>query len=348
MLLTLKCMSALVWSGNTLGNHVIMPYFSWPPDMHLYLHEYYSVAKFKAAYATPIPALTDQSQWPEVDIEFSMCPPLTKRKAGRPKGSRFKAWFERGGSSKKGKGKKDGKPKRSQKGNKNRCKLCQELGHRAGSSKCCYTPKRPKRKCAAEPLVVEDCWPKKKKRGNGCRKKRSYGETMQTEKNEQDLDVLQNEQQDLDVFQNEDVVQNEQDLDVLQNQDVVQNGQDMDLVPNNYLPADVVQAEPILEVVLPNPVFPQDVVQNEQDMDLVPNDYLPADVVQAEPILEVVLPNPVFPKDVVPTKPILEVLLPTELDDIPADAVMKTKSLSELGIVENRSTDKKKKKKKLK
>ncbi|KAE8777079.1 hypothetical protein D1007_50185 [Hordeum vulgare] len=51
------------------------------------------------------------------------------------------------------------------------------------------------------------------------------------------------------------VVQNEQDLDVLQNQDVVQNEQDMDLVPNNYLPADVVQAEPILEVVLPNPVF---------------------------------------------------------------------------------------------
>ncbi|KAE8819578.1 hypothetical protein D1007_02570 [Hordeum vulgare] len=69
------------------------------------------------------------------------------------------------------------------------------------------------------------------------------------------------------------------------------------------------------------------------------------DIVQAEPILEVVLPNPVFPEDVVPTKPILEVLLPTELDDIPADAVMKTKSLSELGIVVKRSTHKKKKKK---
>jgi hypothetical protein len=46
--------------------------------MHPYLHEYYSVARFKAAYATPIPALTDQSQWPEVDFEFSMCPPLPK------------------------------------------------------------------------------------------------------------------------------------------------------------------------------------------------------------------------------------------------------------------------------
>ena len=82
-------------------------------NMHPYLHEYYSVARFKVAYATPIPSLTDQSQWPEVDIEFSMCPPLTKRKAGRPKQSRFKAWFEKGGSSKKGK--KDGKPKRPKK-----------------------------------------------------------------------------------------------------------------------------------------------------------------------------------------------------------------------------------------
>ena len=42
-----------------------------------------------------------------------MSPPLAKRKAGRPKVSRFKAWFEKGGSSKKGK--KDDKPKRPKK-----------------------------------------------------------------------------------------------------------------------------------------------------------------------------------------------------------------------------------------
>jgi hypothetical protein len=111
-------------------------------NMHPYLHEYYSVAKFKAAYATPIQPLTDQSQWPEVEIEFSLCPSLTKRKAGRPRVSRFKAWFEKGGSSKKAK--KDEKPKRSQKGNKNRCKLCEELGHRVGSPVCRYTPERTK------------------------------------------------------------------------------------------------------------------------------------------------------------------------------------------------------------
>ena len=108
--------------------------------MHPYLDEYYSVQKFKAAYATPIPALTDQSPWPEVEIEFTMCAPLGRRKAGRPKQSRFKPWFEKGGSSKKGKKDKNEKPKRPQKGNKNRCKLCEELGHRIGSPKYRYTP----------------------------------------------------------------------------------------------------------------------------------------------------------------------------------------------------------------
>ena len=111
--------------------------------MHPYLHDY-SVQRFRAAYATHIPALTDQSQWPEVEFEFSMCPPITKRKAGRPKQSRFKAWFEKGGSIKKGKKKQNEKPKRPQKGKKNICKLCEELGHRIGSRKCRYTPVQPK------------------------------------------------------------------------------------------------------------------------------------------------------------------------------------------------------------
>jgi hypothetical protein len=116
-------------------------------NMHPYLHEYYSVRRFKAAYANPIPALTDQSQWPEVEIEFTLSPPLTKRKAGRPQQSRYKAWFEKGGSKKKGKKEKEKekeKPKRVQKGNKNRCKACQELGHRLGSQKCFYSLPRPK------------------------------------------------------------------------------------------------------------------------------------------------------------------------------------------------------------
>jgi hypothetical protein len=113
-------------------------------NMHQYLHEYYSIARFRAAYATPIPALTDQSQWPEVDIEFTVFPPITTRKAGRPKQSRFKEWFEKGGCREKGTKDKDVKRKRAQKGNRNRCKMCEELGHRIGSPKCRYTAARPK------------------------------------------------------------------------------------------------------------------------------------------------------------------------------------------------------------
>jgi hypothetical protein len=95
--------------------HAILFLASQPRiNMHPYLHDNYSVAKFKDAYASPILALTDQSQWPEVNFDFSLCPPLTRRKAGWPKVNRFKAWFEKGRSSKKGKKeeKKDEKPKR--------------------------------------------------------------------------------------------------------------------------------------------------------------------------------------------------------------------------------------------
>ena len=129
-------------TGKPCG-HAILFLASKPRlNMHPYLHEYYSVAKFRAAYATPILAVTYQSQWPEVDIEFSLSAPLMRIKTGRPKQSRYKAWFEKGGSSKKGK--KDGKPKRAQKGNKNRCKLREELGHRPGSTKCRCTDERSK------------------------------------------------------------------------------------------------------------------------------------------------------------------------------------------------------------
>ncbi|KAE8814736.1 hypothetical protein D1007_07972 [Hordeum vulgare] len=147
--------SCLEWQATGKPcDHAILFLVGQPKiNMHPYLHEYYSVAKFKAAYATPIPPLTNQKQWPEVPLEFSMCPPLTKRKADRHKQSRFKAWFEKGGSSKKGKkDKKYAKPKRAQKGNKNRCK---------------------RRKLPSQPIVVEQSWPTKRERVTGSRRKTS-------------------------------------------------------------------------------------------------------------------------------------------------------------------------------
>jgi len=102
------------------GNKLCM--FKAKSILNTYLYYYLQSAEFKSSFVDnmtgiiggvsikklksiiiPIPPLTDQSQWPEVDIEFTLSPPLMRRKAGRPQQSRFKAWFEKGGSRKKGK-----------------------------------------------------------------------------------------------------------------------------------------------------------------------------------------------------------------------------------------------------
>ena len=100
-------------------------------------------------------------------------------------------------------------------------------------------------------------------------------------------------------------------------------------------------------------------LQDEQDFDvLVPtedmgtSEDIPADVVQAEPMLEVELPTEDIPADVVPTEPILEVVLLTSnigSDDtatvvvrneacVPGSPVKKIKSLSELGVVQPKTS----------
>lgn len=59
-------------------------------DMATYVHEYYSVDRFKAAYHGSIPHMTDKSQWPQVDMGFKLLPPPLKRGPGREKKNRFK------------------------------------------------------------------------------------------------------------------------------------------------------------------------------------------------------------------------------------------------------------------
>jgi hypothetical protein len=56
---------------------------------------YYSVDKFRAAYAQLIPAMRDNTQWPESDHGFFMHPPLLKSTAGRPKTERYKGTSEK-------------------------------------------------------------------------------------------------------------------------------------------------------------------------------------------------------------------------------------------------------------
>ena len=59
-----------------------------------YVHDYYSVAKFKKAYGKSVKPITDRKQWPQVDSGFKLWPPILKRAAGRPRKRMFKSAAE--------------------------------------------------------------------------------------------------------------------------------------------------------------------------------------------------------------------------------------------------------------
>ena len=50
-----------------------------------FVHDYYSVERFKNAYKRLIEPPLDKTQWPEVDLDFAVNAPLGKRPAGKPK-----------------------------------------------------------------------------------------------------------------------------------------------------------------------------------------------------------------------------------------------------------------------
>lgn len=91
------------------------------PDMGSFVSNYYSVAKFQAAYAGIIPSITDRNQWPEVEKGYKVHPPVQqKRESGRLRKNRIKPASETGS-----------KPTRQVV-----CPNCNEHGHRASSWKC--------------------------------------------------------------------------------------------------------------------------------------------------------------------------------------------------------------------
>ncbi|KAM0857417.1 hypothetical protein ACQ4PT_048492 [Festuca glaucescens] len=53
-------------------------------NIQQYVHEYYSVARFKATYAHALPALEGKQQWDIVDPGFKLCAPVLKRAAVDP------------------------------------------------------------------------------------------------------------------------------------------------------------------------------------------------------------------------------------------------------------------------
>jgi hypothetical protein len=129
-------------------------------ELEDYVDPYYSVQKFKAAYASPVPPMPSKEEWEKVDLDFKLLPPLCKRAAGRPRNRRL-VGVEEGGSGIRG---------------KRRCKRCGGYGH---LQKTCNEtvddpdappPAPPKKKRTYKPKVVEiiettEDAPKKKREG---------------------------------------------------------------------------------------------------------------------------------------------------------------------------------------
>jgi hypothetical protein len=57
--------------------------------MEDYVHEYYSIAKFKTVYTGVIKSMTDKSQWGNGDSGFKVLPPKMKRPPGKPRKERI-------------------------------------------------------------------------------------------------------------------------------------------------------------------------------------------------------------------------------------------------------------------
>ena len=76
-------------------------------DLEQFVHDYYSVNRFRAAYGQEIEPMTDKTQWPHVDLPFGVGAPLEKLSVGRMRKLRIKGWDE-GGHKKKGKSTNEG------------------------------------------------------------------------------------------------------------------------------------------------------------------------------------------------------------------------------------------------
>ncbi|XP_020104657.1 uncharacterized protein LOC109721429 [Ananas comosus] len=95
-----------------------------------YVHPYFTVAKYKEAYASSIAPLPSCDQWVKIDIGLRVLPPILKRPAGRPRNKRIRASDEMAIRK------------------RHRCKRCNKLGHRA---KTCKNPVDVNQQAAAGP-----------------------------------------------------------------------------------------------------------------------------------------------------------------------------------------------------
>ena len=83
-------------------------------QMDDFIHEYFSIERLRKAYAGTFSPMTSKDLWPRVDLGYKIHKPKLRRKPGRPKKSRFKAYDEVSSSKK-----------------RRLCSECHEPGHLA-------------------------------------------------------------------------------------------------------------------------------------------------------------------------------------------------------------------------
>jgi hypothetical protein len=97
-----------------------------------FVHEYFSVERFKKSYAGKFSPMTSKDSWTRLDLGYTIKKPKLRRKPGRPRKSRIKAYDE--ASTKK----------------QRPCSECHELGHTA---KHCQRGPTAKEKAISFPRV---------------------------------------------------------------------------------------------------------------------------------------------------------------------------------------------------
>ena len=85
---------------------------SWHVKIDEFVDEYFSIARFRKAYAGSFNPMTSKDSWSRVDLGYKIKKPKLRRKSGRSRISRMKSYDEVGTSKKR-------KP----------CSECNELGH---------------------------------------------------------------------------------------------------------------------------------------------------------------------------------------------------------------------------
>ena len=85
---------------------------SWEVHMDQFIHEYFSVDRFRKAYASKFNPMSSKDQCPHINLGYKIKKPKIRRKPGRPRKSRIKPHDEVATTKK-----------------RNMCSECNELGH---------------------------------------------------------------------------------------------------------------------------------------------------------------------------------------------------------------------------